>query len=95
MYYAIQVTLSNIQMQFGSSTQNWMGLLIVLDVLIGVKGYIGEEVCMTFDVQDDGRLTFTHKETNLFSFCLQKDVRVIANNGSTIPKPCFPILAIS
>ena len=55
-------------MQFGSSTHKWMGLFTTLDFFIGVKPYIGEEVCMTFDVHDDGRLTFTHKEINLFSF---------------------------
>ena len=69
MYSAIQNTLSNIQMQIGSTTQKWIGLFISLDVLIGVKAYIGEEVCMTFDVHDDDRLIFTYKETNLFSFC--------------------------
>ena len=37
---------------------------------------------MIFEVQDDGRLIFTPKETNLFSFCLHKEVRVIANDGS-------------
>ena len=36
---------------------------------------------MTFDVYDDGRLTFTHAKTNLFSLCLQ-EMRVIANDGS-------------
>ena len=82
MHYEIQTTLSNIQTQIRSSTQKWVGLFTPLDVLIGVKVYIGEEVCMTFDVQDDGRLTFTHKEINMFIFCLHKEVRVIANNGS-------------
>ena len=82
MHYEIQTTLSNIQTQIRSSTQKWVGLFTPLDVLIGVKVYIGEEVCMTFDVQDDGRLTFTHKETNLFSFCLHTKVRVFANDGS-------------
>ena len=74
--------LSNIKMQIGSSIEKWMGLFTPLDSLIGVKAYIGQEVCMTFDVQDDGRLTFTHKETNLFIFCLHTEVRVIANDGS-------------
>ena len=49
-----------------------------LDALIGVWAYMGEEVCMTFDVHDDGRLAFTHTETNLFSFCLHKEVMVIS-----------------
>ena len=37
---------------------------------------------MRYDVQDDSRLSFTRKETNLFSLCLHKDMRVIANDGS-------------
>ena len=82
MYYAIEATLSNIEMQFGSSTHKWMSLFTSLDVFIGVKAYIGEESCMTFDVQDGDRLTFTHIETKLFSFCLHKEVRVITNDGS-------------
>ena len=32
-----------------------MGLFTPLDVLIGVKAYIGEQECMIFYVQDDGR----------------------------------------
>ena len=68
-------------MQFGSITQKWMRLFTPLDVLIGVKAYIGEQECMIFYVQDDGRLIFTSKENNLFRFCLHK-VRVIANYGS-------------
>ena len=67
MYSMRQTTLSNIQMQFGSSTQKQMGLFTPLDVLIGVKAYIGEQECMMFYVQDDGRLIFTPKETNLFA----------------------------
>ena len=59
-----------------------MGLFTPLDVLLGVKAYIGEESCITFDIQDDGSLTFTHKESNLFSFGLHKEMRVIANGGS-------------
>ena len=49
-------------------------LFIVLDVLIGVKVYIGEETFMNFDVHDDGRLTFTQTKTNLFRFyvCIKK-----------------------
>ena len=73
MYSAIQI---------GSVTQKWMGLFIPLDVLIGVKVYIGEQECMILDVQDNGRLIFTPKENNLFRFCLHKEVRVIANDGS-------------
>ena len=42
MYYAIQAGLSNIHMQFGPSTQMRICLFIPLDVLIGVKAYIGE-----------------------------------------------------
>ena len=60
----------------------WIGLFTPLDVLIGGKAYIGAEAFMTFDVQDDGRLTFTHMETNLYSFCLHKEVRLITNDGS-------------
>ena len=52
------------------ATHEWMGLFTPLDGLIGVKAYIGEEACMSFDVHDDGRLTFTRTETYLFSFCL-------------------------
>ena len=38
---------------------------------------------MTFDGQNDGQLTFTYIETNLFSSCFHKEVRVIvANDGS-------------
>ena len=59
---AIQATLSNLQMKFGPSTQKLIGLLTPLDVLIGVRAYIGEEVFMTFHVHDDGRLTFMHME---------------------------------
>ena len=55
-------------MQIGSSIQKWMGLFTPLNVLIGIKSYIGEKVCMSFDIQDDGSLTFTRNETNLFSF---------------------------
>ena len=66
-------------MQIGSTTQKWIGLFISLDVLIGVKAYIGKDTFMTFDVQDDGCLTFTHMETNLY---LHKEVRVVANDGS-------------
>ena len=53
MHYAIQAILSNIQMQFGPSTHKWIGLFSPLDVLIGVKAYIGKDTFMTFDVQDD------------------------------------------
>ena len=59
-----------------------MGLFTPLDVLIGVKVYIGEQGCMIFYVQDDGRLICTPKENDLFRFCLHKEVRVIANDGS-------------
>ena len=69
-------------MQIGCSTRKLMGLFTPLEVLIVVNIYIGEEVCMTFDVHDAGRLTFTHKETNVFSFCFHKEVRVIVNGGS-------------
>ena len=82
MYFAIQTTLSNIHIQIGFSTHKWMGLFRLFDVLIGVKAYIGEEACMNFDVHGDGRITFTHTKTNLFSFCLHKEVRMIANDGS-------------
>ena len=79
MCYAKQAILSNIQMQFCPSTHMWTGLFSPLDVLIGVKAYIGKDTFMTFDVQDDGCLTFTHMETNLY---LHKEVRVVANDGS-------------
>ena len=69
-------------MQFGSSTQKWIRLFTSLDVLIAVKASIGEETFMNFDVQDDGRLTFTHTKTNPFSFCLHKEVRLITNDKS-------------
>ena len=68
-------------MQFGYSTQKWMDLFTPLN-FDGVKTYIGEEACTIVDVQDDGRLTFTYKESNLFSFCLHIYVRVITNHGS-------------
>ena len=45
-------------MKFGPSTQKLIGLFTPLDVLIGVRAYIGEEVFMTFHVHDDGRLEF-------------------------------------
>ena len=70
-------------MQFWPSTHKWIDLFIILDVLVGIKAYIGEEAFMTFDVQDDGRLIFTHKETNMFSFCLCKELR-ITNDGFTL-----------
>ena len=69
-------------MQFGHCTQKWIGLFVPLNVFIGVKAYIGEEVCITFDVHDDSRLTFTHTKTNPFSFCLHKEVRLITNDKS-------------
>ena len=68
MYSVKQNVLFNIHMQIGSATQKWMGLFTPLDVLIGVKAYIGERECMSFDAQDDGRLIFTHKENDLFRF---------------------------
>ena len=68
-------------MQFGYSTQKWMDLFTPLN-FDGVKTYIGEEACTIVDVQDDGRLTFTQTKTNLISFCLHKEVMVIANDGS-------------
>ena len=49
-----------------------MGLFTPLDVFIGVKAYIGEQECMSFDVQDDDNLIFTPKENDLFRFCLHK-----------------------
>ena len=36
---------------------------------------------MIFDVHNDGRVTFIHTKTNLFSFCLHKEARVKANDG--------------
>ena len=56
-------------------------LFTPLDILIGVKAYIGEQECLRFYVQDDGRLIFRPKEKKLFRFCLYKEVRVIANDG--------------
>ena len=53
-------------------THKWIDSFTQLDVFIGLRDYIGEEAFMTFDVHDDGRLTFTHIETNLFSFCWHK-----------------------
>ena len=50
MFSAIQAIFSNIQMEFGPSTYKWLGFLTALDVLIGVRAYIGEEACMTVDV---------------------------------------------
>ena len=35
---------------------------------------------MTFYVHNDGRLTFTRVETNLFSVCLHNEVSVVAND---------------
>ena len=58
LHYAIQGSLSNIHVQFGHSTQKWIGLFTPLDVLIGVRAR--EENFMTFDVHDNGRLTFTY-----------------------------------
>ena len=60
MYYEIHACLSDIHMQFGPSTQMGIGLFTPLDVFIGVRAYIGEEIFITFDVHDDGRLTFTN-----------------------------------
>ena len=37
---------------------------------------------MSFGVEDGCRLIFTPKENDLFRFCLHKEVRVIANDGS-------------
>ena len=37
---------------------------------------------MTFYVHNDGRLTFTRVETNLFSVCLHNEVSVVANDRS-------------
>ena len=82
MYSTIQATFCNIHMQLRPSAHKWIGLFTPLNVLIGVKAYTGEEAFMTFDVEDDGRLTFTHTETDLLSFCLHKEVKVIANDGS-------------
>ena len=82
MYSAIQATLSNIQMQFGPSTHKWIGFFTPFDVLIRVRPYIREEAFMTFDVHDDGRISFTHTKIDAFSFCLQKEVRVVANDRS-------------
>ena len=46
-----------------------------------LKPILGNKsVC--FDVQDDGRLIFTPKENDLFRFCLDKEVTVIANDES-------------
>ena len=47
------------------------------ELWIGVKAYIGEQDCIIFYVQDDGMLIFRSKETNFFSFCLHKEVRVL------------------
>ena len=47
-------------MQFGPSTYKWIGIFTPLDVLIGVGAYTREEAYMTFDVNDDGRLNYTH-----------------------------------
>ena len=49
-----------------------MGLVTPLDVFIGVKAYIGEQVCMIFDVHDHDRLIFTSTEINMFSFVFIK-----------------------
>ena len=58
-----------------------MGLFTPSNVLIGVKAYIGQQECMSFDVQDDGSLNFTPMENDLLRFSLHKEVRVIANGG--------------
>ena len=58
------------------------GFIYSIGCFVGVIAYIGEEVCMTFYVQDDGRLTFTRKKTNVFSVRFHKEVRVITNDGS-------------
>ena len=64
------------------STHKWIGFFIPLDVLTRVRAYIAEETFMSFDVQDDDRLNYTHSENDLFSFCLQNEVRVVGNDGS-------------
>ena len=63
-------------MEFGHCTYKWIDFLTPLDVLIGVRACIRKEAFMTFDVQDDGRLYFTHTET------YQNEVRVVANDRS-------------
>ena len=71
MYFAIQTTLSN-QVQIGYSAHKWMGLFAPLDVLTRVNAYIGEDVCMTFDVQDDDRLTFNIRKLICLVFICTK-----------------------
>ena len=61
---------------------HWIGLFNPLDVLIGVRAYTEEEAFMTCDVHDDGRYIRTYRKCFSFSFCLQKEVRVVANDGS-------------
>ena len=58
MYSTIQATLSNIQMLFGPSTHKWIGFFSPFDVFIRARAYIGEKAFMTFDVHDDGMLSF-------------------------------------
>ena len=41
--------ISNIQMQLGLSVHKWIDSFTQLDVLIGVRAYIGEEAFMTSD----------------------------------------------
>ena len=71
-------------MEFGHCTYKWIDFLTPLDVLIGVtKHIIREEAFMTFDIHDHGRLNYTLMEIDLFSFCLQKEVKVVANMSPT------------
>ena len=69
-YY--QMFISNIQMQLRLFMHKWIDSFTQLDVLIGVRTYIGEEAFMTFDVHFDGSLNFTHTKIYLYSFCLHK-----------------------
>ena len=60
MFSTIQPIFYNVCMQFGHPTYKWIGIFSPLDVLIGVGAYTREEAYMTFDVNDGGRLNYTH-----------------------------------
>ena len=82
MFPSIRAIFSNVQMQFGPSIHKWINFITPSDVLIRVRAYIREEGFLNFDVRDDGSLCYTHRENVSFSCSLQKEVRVVGNDGS-------------
>ena len=70
-------------MHFGTSAHKWISFFS-LCVLTRARAYVREEGYLIFDVHDDGSLCYTHRENELFYCCLQKEVRLIANDGSNL-----------